>query len=658
MGKIKESAQQVLQRDRRLPDLLRPFLHDFDVSWGDHIRVNKSTELTAFILDPNSLIRERFGVEREVMLFFADYPTVFPRTLQAAADIMGRDPARGRVEPLMYFFVGAGANIAEDVRRVVTEATQAKIPLPLALSDCLVANDEAFVRETMQKNLFSRDLFDFKQPVEDDCYFFGRKSFVLDLRDAALQGENTGLFGLRKMGKTSILLKLRRLLHEEGTAELHYFDLQDPALYELRWWALLDALSARLSEKAVCSRDGAQSSARFRQTIKEQVARTGGKRIVLALDEIEHVAPQLCMREHWNHDFLDFWKAVRAIQNENRQLTVVVAGVNATVIETDKLSGHDNPLYNMLRVRYVPAFDRPELRQMVRTFGKVMGLRFSEDAYDYLLSQYGGHPFLTRQVCSWVHRKLAGQDVRRPVDVDSAKLRATEDERDTSLFDVGNQILGMLKSWYADEYEMLRMLASGEVEFFKEAVASAPEYSKHLQEYQLVTADPPNFRVPFLKRHMVGAKSPVRVQTPEGNSSMWAEIGSLRNRLEPKLRVFVKRTLKAHLGPDRWIDPVLEAMDEKQRKQVQGVGSDEILADRIFLLTLIHVISKNWDKFKSLQAGPLDRQVTKDQINVLLTYVNAHREDAHAKDVSAAELAALRVVVEVLDAVVSRHLED
>ena len=47
---------------------------------------------------------------------------------------------------------------------------------------------------------------------------------------------------------------------------------------------------------------------------------------VFALDEIEHIAPELGMEAHWDQDFLHLWKTLRAVQNENRHISFIVAG--------------------------------------------------------------------------------------------------------------------------------------------------------------------------------------------------------------------------------------------------------------------------------------------------------------------------------------------
>ena len=137
-----------------------------------------------------------------------------------------------------------------------------------------------------------------------------------------------------------------------------------------------------------------------------------------------------------------------------------------------------------------------------------------------------------------------------------------------------------------------------------------------------------------------------------------AEFGMLRNRLEPKLRKFIKRILKSTLGP-KWIKPIVDALPEKSREQLLGVDADKILNERLLLSELITVLHVGWDKyFKVLEAGAPADAVKKASVQVLLDFVNAHREDAHAKLASEGDKVALQLAVHALEAAIDRHLQD
>jgi hypothetical protein len=623
---------------------------------------------SVFFLKPERHIEKMFGFDREVMFVYAQYSSLEPRLFQAIDSALSAIPASGRVDPLVVAIISRAENLTELVKRQQLDNAQTRIFVPFSESECLAAGSDAyFARNRFRAHLFARDLFDVSQPITSDLYFFGRAALVVELQDGLRSGKNYGVFGLRKMGKTSLLFKLRRTLEQNSLGRFLYFDLQDAALYRLTWWQLLDEIRRGIvdAEAAFEASKGPDDAAKaFRAAVEE---RRDGVPIVIALDEIEHIAPRLRMEAHWDRDFLDLWKTLRAVQNANRHVTFIVAGVNATVIEAPTYSGHDNPLFAMAQVRYMPAFDVAELRTMVRTLGRPMGLQFAEDVYPYLLDRYGGHPSLTRMVCSRSHHRTSSID--RPVTIQKTDFVTDEVGRERSLLPTGEHVLGLLKDWYPDEYEMLEILAAGDVSSFEEMAHGAPEYAEHLKSYTLIDATPPRIRIPFLQTCLQRAARSRRNSTNDASKDAVAKapspmtdlmaVGALRNRLEPLLRRYIKRTLKAHLGPERWIDPIIKIVPSgPQRDKLAGLDRDVILNERLFLLNLITVVDQNWEYFKGLEACPPDRQVTKDQFKVLLVFVNAHREDAHAKAVSEAEIATLRIATAAIEGAITYLLED
>ena len=90
-----------------------------------------------------------------------------------------------------------------------------------------------------------------------------------------------------------------------------------------------------------------------------------------------------------------------------------------------------------------------------------------------------------------------------------------------------------------------------------------------------------------------------------------------------------------------------------------GIDKDVILKERLLLSNLITVLHTGWDKFfKVLETGSPAQSVKKSSVQVLLDYVNAHREDAHAKEISDADAAAVKLAISSLQAALERHLED
>jgi hypothetical protein len=151
-------------------------------------------------------------------------------------------------------------------------------------------------------------------------------------------------------------------------------------------------------------------------------------------------------------------------------------------------SGVPNPLFGIVSTGYVQGFNSQELRVMLRTIGRIMGLRFSQDAVEYLLGHYGGHPVLTRQACSWTHKSLQRSEETRPVEITHNMLLRLQNMRDSDLAPYYGYVLEELKQLYPDEYEMLELLASHSVADFMELDGNEG-YTRHLTAYGLLTRD-------------------------------------------------------------------------------------------------------------------------------------------------------------------------
>jgi Cdc6-like AAA superfamily ATPase len=377
------------------------------------------------------------------------------------------------------------------------DADQDRIIIGFSSTELLRDSDPWLLRKRFSNTLFARDLFDMKQALVADTYFFGRQGFVLDLLDRFKRGENIGLYGLRKTGKTSALFKLRRVIASEKAGAVVYVDAQDPAVYSLRWWELLSqikdtaATNARVTLPHPLNRPFTEQTAltRTRQAFDEIISKLRGAapRLLIIIDEVEHLYPNLALSDHWKQDFLPLWKLLRAIQTQERRMSILIAGVNSQVSEQPTVLDQDNPLFSLVGTRYIPSFSSQETREMVQTLGRRMGIIFEGKACDYLTGRYGGHPLLVRLACSWEHHSRLDQELlERPITITEDALRLSEAEREQELLYYARHILDVLRLWYPEEYQILSLLAAEDHKEFEAYALELPESIKHLRAYGLL----------------------------------------------------------------------------------------------------------------------------------------------------------------------------
>jgi hypothetical protein len=496
---------------------LKSFLPCFDVNWARRLRAH-NTDISVYFLKPHDHIREAFGFEQELMLVYTPYASLEPRSIQAAESTLLAEPARSRVERLTYLLVSDMSGASDWVRNYVAGHQETRLIAAFSVQDLKARTGDAwYVRNELAAQFFGRDLFDFRLPLENDTYFFGRDAEVLAYRDAIRRGENRGLFGLRKTGKTSFLFKVERVATKENIAKFHYVDCQSPSIRTLRWYDLVRELSKRLGATPTVG-TLAQATSQFEGAV--QLA-TQSERIVFIFDEIEYISPLAKQDPHWGSDFVSFWQTVRACQTRSRGLSFILAGVNPSVTEVSQYGGIPNPLFGIVSPQYLRGLPLDDTKRMIKTLGKRMGLSFEHDAIEYLHTRYGGHPLLTRIACSLIHTAEARAGSKRPVELDLARVRAGQTGRDAELSFYCEHVVSELRQFYADEYAMLEMLARKQIADYAQLRRKKMILS-HLRDYGLLLEENgiPRVAIPVVEAH-VAEQGGGAYQVPSHERPAW-----------------------------------------------------------------------------------------------------------------------------------------
>jgi hypothetical protein len=509
---------------------------------------------------------------------------------------------------------------------------------------------------------YGRDLFAFESPLHSDTYFFGRSSTVQFLYDKYKSGENSGLFGLRKIGKTSVLYALSRYLtfREEFAV---FLDCQEPAFHKRRWYELLEFIIRSITSTVLepnnleidvstnySEKDASTAFEKDLNQIREKLQR---KRILLIFDEIENITFDISPTEHWQkgEDYILFWQSIRSVFQKNPQLfSFIVAGVNPKIIETPQVHQVDNPIYRMLTPHYLAFFDASQVREMVSSIGNYMGLSFDDEIYTYLTEDYGGHPFLIRQVCSRIHNITSKE---RPIKISKYQYKEQKNNFDSSLRDYVELIVHVLQKWYPQEYKLLEMLSIENRHEFKQLAKATPLLIQHLIGYNLVeSSDNENYiKIKAVSDYV--ADNSKLIRTVEKLEDKWQEVTVRRNTLETNLRRVVKLILKAKMGSVKGKDYFLSVIPSSDRRKTKldSLSFDQIFApdSELYFDDLRRYIKSNWSDFDSIFPEI-------ELFDVYMPLVNKYRIDAHAKDISDDKYTILIVALDWLNAKISAFL--
>jgi hypothetical protein len=660
-GEVRPGVVPAIDLNRIQPperELLETLSKVWLITWVKFQNFKGSNYLYVFA-KPTSQLRDMFHLGREVLVLFELQDKHSARALDFVDRLMIE--FSNRLDRLCMVLVSRDEDIQDEIKRFTNETPESRVVIPFSYSELAGATAEV-VTQRFKDHFFTRDLFSFSSPLKHDTYFFGRAEVVSHYYDKYRSGENSGLFGLRKTGKTSVLYALRRFLTLRNEPFV-LIDCHDPAVHSRRWNEALafvirlaaDQLSVPKSSlhkpEEYSEKD---ASVCFEEDLRVVFRQQGSRRVLLAFDEIESITYGLSPSHHWarDNDFLFFWQSIRAIFQRNDGLfSLIVTGVNPFCAEIPSVLGVDNPIYRFIVPRYLSLFGIQQVREMVSNIGKYMGLNFEEEIFTYLTEDYGGHPFLIRNVCSIVHRHVVES---RPAVISKLKYKSLKDTFTRELFDYINQILVVLKERYPKEYQLLEFLADGRNEEFARIVAVSKIIIEHLVGYGLVRENSGRyfFTIQAVEEFVRTNSSLERVLNTK--EEKWSEVTILRNNLEQLLRRAVKLVVKGRYGASDGREKVLAMLEERRRERLSLKDFNALMdgnVSEIYFDDLRKIILKYWGDFEVIF------KKDKGKFDTYMQFINSNRIDAHAKDISDDDLGVLLIGLRWLTAAVKDYMD-
>ncbi|MFF9799314.1 protein kinase [Streptomyces rochei] len=466
----------------------------FNIVWVNEEAEGKRWSL--FLKLPQRL-RDLFGTAREVLVWVVESSEFQARTVTQAEQIISEE--RPRLCEDFAIIVTLDSNTMRHVSE--TAETLDTIFLGFDAEDFSSYSPygpSSFI-EAMQRRLYVRDLYDLPSAVTRAEDFFGRRGMVSEIATSLRRGgRHVGLFGLRKIGKTSMLYKLRSTLQTTGDSYIGHVDIEridaiEPSAENLLW-SLGESIYD--SHRHIRNITTLQLFGRYRlfssipdkgavfelfdHDIREIVQKTN-RSIVMMLDEVELLSPSTPGSE-WGSSFVRIWRLLRGLDQQfPNRLSYFVTGTNPSAFEVSTIGGRENPVYNYFKVQYLHPLAKDEVDTLLITLGHKMGLSWENAALERLASATGGHPALVRSLGSIIHSARPEGDVK--FSVTQADVLSAIDRFLVEKSSLLSQIVAILEEQYEDEYYLLELLAHGRIGEFRECVTAFPKDTAHLVGY-------------------------------------------------------------------------------------------------------------------------------------------------------------------------------
>jgi hypothetical protein len=424
-------------------------------------------------------IEAAFGITREVMFFYSPYFDLQIRTFTKAKETLAG--LQREATPDLIFF-----SSPDDRLTIKLEDWSALGFTAVPLAGDLDHDPIELVR-LLRDYVYARDLFYETTPVRGER-FFGRKTLLQELRDDIDNQRVSGVFGLRKSGKTSVLQQLSELLASPTLIPI-FVDLEvlpsppnDPTPAFISTLATVvgaavrkAGFAARLLDKVVDDPRPETLHAALSRTL-EKLASVDIK-VALLLDEIEFLTPtdQVDVAEGAFAGVAQTLGVLRSLVQGTDNFTFILSGLTNAILENGRLYGRPNPLFSWAKARYIGPFARGEADELATAIGARMGIELESGALAALYDGSGGHAYLYRNLASAIVSELPVVTYRRVMRTSDVLHGLIPWKRSIA----GNldEIFGHLERYYPTESVLLDVLMDSPEDFA--VLAEAEDQAVH-----------------------------------------------------------------------------------------------------------------------------------------------------------------------------------
>jgi hypothetical protein len=588
----------------------------------------------ACLARPSDEFSVAVNANRELLFLFADYANFEIRTLDGFDKFYGAlEPAR--IDRSIRFLITQDQNASTKIQHYLGQNPEYPIIIPLTYQDFLGQSVNPLLEAT-RKNFLLRDLFGFQNPLKEETFFFGRQKLVTEILDRAKAGQNSSIFGLRKSGKTSTVYALTRKAKALEILPL-LIDCQDPRIHARSYAELLThlcevawAAAGHTKKLEVFSGKPFEISQLFTTNMQNILSHIS-KKLLLIFDEIENISPGTAASLHWREreDPLLFWQILRSfIQNQKQaRFSLCLVGTNSQLLELEKICGSANPMYLFAQKQFIPNLTFLETKEMVTRLGHFMGLKFDDDIIADLNQEFGGHPFLIRQVCSRLHQI---SDTARPIDVTRGTLSIAKRDYDNQLVSYFSDVLRHLKEFYPAEFDLLYDFFQGKGEDLRSFSSEAENYIDHLLGYGLIVrrGDEIDIKLASVKRALNYAFK----SSPPTQEDKWSEISKRRNDIEINIRVALYHW-SLNIEDNEWNDFLKDTMTKDRFQKLattERLGLFSRKSSPLYLSDLMMFLKSD---LCLPHFADKRRQIVQN-----LDTINRLRVDAHARSLSDEEM--------------------
>lgn len=645
---------------------------------GHHI-IDQSSRYQFCLAGATSVLKQYIRGKYEFLVVFSHFDNANwqQKTLIVEREIRKRREIADR-RPLVNFYllVSNADNLKEEIDKIKGGTSAAVIPF--TFKEMINCETDVDLSRLMVKRfgeyLFENNMLGETSAIDDDNLLFGDRTKIADsIVYRCQQISNSGIFGLRRSGKTSVLnAVLRRLEREnikyvriESRSDLENLDSWKTALYDISKKIRQSALS--IKQETEESRDQFVTRLKLNSTEEDYQKRPSqyfvediklyckNERVfVIAIDEVELITYNTAKTMAWKdvEAYCGFWGALR-----DCGCALIVCGVNSTINEINTIMFNgiegDNPMYGRIiscadfSSTYLPVFTDKQTKYMLNTLGGYSNIAFS-NVYSEINRAFGGQPYAIRQFGSFVFERL--KEFRKPTEKYEVS-KATVENLLTEFGDsaAGNglcEIILQHLTIFSGEYEMLKKLALSP-EKYKTIQGQDISKIDHLQKYGLIeydyTTNYVSFKIHSIKEYLnkTSTKDPIDMTNDERRQYVQDCVADCEIKLKTYIRDYYiycskenhcRELLKKYISTDGQHKLIMINNKTVPKADPNSCAFKEFFDHKKFIMyfsSIKVIIRDNWDtlgsKFSNIG-------IKKDKFCSCMDDMNAGRTDADHYD--------------------------
>ena len=643
----------------------------FYISHANRHNMGHQNFFPFFLLGATEFTKQFIRDKSEFLLVFSHFKRADwqQNTLKVASYIRQRKEIADRRPRVNFYILVSNANTLKDEIDKIKGGTEAAV-IPFTFNEILKSNSgslRSLIISRFDEYYFENNMFGEEKPIEEESLLFGDRGKIADtIVQRTMDGSHSGIFGLRRSGKSSVLRAVMRRLqynqikyiHIESQSFLESLDSWKTALYdiarEIRKTTLGlerrdDETRAEYTERLKLLSSEADYEKRAAQCFVDDVKNyTKGTTFVIAIDEIELITYNTANSSTWCDldAYKNFWGALR-----DSCCTLIVCGVNSTINESSHISFKgkecDNPMYERIHLcadfskNYLPAFTDEQTKYMINQLGSYSNIAFN-NVFTEINNAFGGQPYPIRQFCAFVFERVKKQRKHHELyEVSKPNFEVLHDEFCQS--EKGYQLCKTILQHiaiYKPEYDLLCDLALSP-EKHRTLSPDTTTPIDHLEKYGIIEYDRRTshaaFKIHALQDYIVRTqnKSPRSMDNDERREHIQHAVAECEKKLKTQiLRYYITNGLQQD-GKNLLLgtNPTTGKPYVIKTKNCPDTFVFKDLFDHsrfiMYFSTLRDIFYNNWSTLgKSFQ----NFGISKEKFYLLMNALNAGRTDADHYD--------------------------